>query len=68
MTPLSPPRHRAEYSRANCTFRPPLTPDLVYQVVGGLVMDQTGQQDEGIEAWDDGGDDSVCGIRQGFNC
>ena len=61
-------RHRAEYSRANCTFHPPLVPDLFYQVVGGRVTDQTGHQVEGIEAWDDGGDDSVCGIRQGFNC
>ena len=49
MTPPLPPRHRAEYSRANCTFRPPLAPDLLYQVVGGLVTDQTGQEVEGIE-------------------
>ena len=62
-----PARHRAEYSRANCTFRPPLAPDLLYQVVGGLVTDQTGHQVEGIEPWDDGGDVSVCGIRQGVS-
>ena len=32
-------------------------------MVGDLVTDQTGQVVEGIEAWDDGGDGSVCGIR-----
>ena len=65
-------RHRQEYRRANCTFSPPLD-SRDYQVVGGEVTDQTGQQVQGIEAWDDGGDPSVCGIRFSlysahFNC
>ena len=58
-------RHRQEYRRANCTFSPPLdTRD--YQVVDGVVTDQDGQAVEGIEAWDDGGDPSVCGLRSGL--
>ena len=56
-------RHRQEYSRANCTFSPPLDTNILYQVVEGEVTDQTGQVVEGVEAWDDGGDPSVCGIR-----
>ena len=56
-------RHRQEYSRANCTFTPPLDTSISYQVVGGVVTDQTGQVVEGVAAWDDGGDPSVCGIR-----
>ena len=56
-------RHRQEYSRANCTFSPPLDTNILYQVVEGEVTDQTGEVVEGVEAWDDGGDLSVCGIR-----
>ena len=56
-------RHRAEYSRTNCTLRPPLQPDLLYQVEGDRVMDQTGHLVHGVQAWDDGGDGSVCGIK-----
>ena len=56
-------RHREEYSRANCSFTPPLDTSISYQLVEGKVTDQTGQMGEGVEAWDDGGDPSVCGIR-----
>ena len=56
-------RHRQEYSRGNCTFSPPLDTQILYQVEGGVVTDQTGEVVEGVEAWDDGGDQSVCGIR-----
>ena len=50
-------RHRAEYSRHNCTLRPPLQPDILYQVQDGVVTDQTGQVVDGVQAWDDGGKD-----------
>ena len=56
-------RHRQEYSRANCTFSPPLDTNILYQLEDGVVTDQRGEVVEGVEAWDDGGDPSVCGIR-----
>ena len=56
-------RHRPEYSRVNCTLRSPLQPDLLYQVVGDQVTDQAGQLVQGVQAWDEGGDSSVCGIK-----
>ena len=56
-------RHRQEYSRANCSFTPPLDTSISYHLVDGQVTDQTGQVVDGVEAWDDGGDPSVCGIR-----
>ena len=55
-------RHRQEYSRANCTFSPPLDTNILYQLEDGVVTDQSGEVVEGVEAWDDGGDPSVCGI------
>ena len=37
--------------------------NILYQLEDGVVTDQRGEVVEGVEAWDDGGDPSVCGIR-----
>ena len=51
-----------ENSRVACSWRSPNT-EVEYTVQGGQVTDQDGDQVDGVEAWDDGGDNSVCGIR-----
>ena len=49
--------------RTSCTLHPPLLPDLLYRVEGDQVTDQTGHLVQGVQAWDNGGDGSVCGIK-----
>ena len=55
--------NKGEYSRANCSFHAPLSSSVVYYVWNGVVYDKSGMEVDGVEAWDDGGDPSVCGIR-----
>ena len=51
-----------EYSRASCSWRSP-NYEIEYTVQDGVVLDGNGDVVDGVEAWDDGGDASVCGIR-----
>ena len=51
-----------EYSRASCSWRSP-DYETEYTVQDGVVLDGNGDVADGVEAWDDGGDSSVCGIR-----
>ena len=59
-------RHREEFRRAECKFHlPPGGSGEVawYSVQNGQVVDDTGEVVDGVEAWDDGGDPTVCGIK-----
>jgi len=58
-------RHKEEYQRSSCYF---LTPEsdghtIRYTVIDGLVLDDASQVVDGVEAWDDAGDASVCGLK-----
>ena len=54
--------HSEEYSRASCSWRSP-DYETEYTIQDGVVLDGNGDVADGVEAWDDGGDSSVCGIR-----
>ena len=59
-------KHRKEFLRSTCHFHPPpndIGSDVWYKVTDGVVYDNNDQQVDGIEAWDDGGDSSTCGIK-----
>ena len=55
-------RHKEEYQRTSCYL---LTPKdrIRYTVIDGLVLDDSSKVVDGVEAWDDGGDPSVCGLK-----
>ena len=55
-------RHREEFERGSCDFRTPSL-NVVYTVTEGTVYDENGTAVDGIEAWDDSGDPTVCGIK-----
>merc|ERR1711892_23536 len=57
-------RHKEEFKRSTCVFYPPPhEPYVSYKVIDGVVFDNTDHVVTGIEAWDDGGDASVCGLK-----
>ena len=59
---ISIPINLEEYSRASCSWRSP-NYEIEYTVQDGQVLDVNGDVVDGVDAWDDGGDSSVCGIR-----
>jgi len=61
-------RHREEFERSTCEFRSPPNDasngeSYIYKVIDGVVYDDTDEVVDGIEAWNDGGDPSVCGLK-----
>ena len=58
-------RHKEEYQRSTCYFLTPVNNEHVirYTVIDGVVFDDSSNVVDGIEAWDDGGDASVCGLK-----